>query len=80
MWVDRFGNSKGDRSDAAMVDAPWAVHLPKMVLWAAAEGVKAAAVVLVLQRCAGLVHVCQQNLAATFPAGYADIASNWWQI
>ncbi len=47
LWLDKAGNSKGSRPDATILDAPWMVHLPKLLLWTAGEGIKAAAVVTV---------------------------------
>ncbi len=51
LWLDREGNPKGDRADATLLDAPWAVHTPKLILWAGAEALKATSVHLVLNRC-----------------------------
>ncbi len=41
MWQDRQGNPKGDRADATVLDAPWSIHAPKLVLWATVEILKA---------------------------------------
>lgn len=50
LWLDREGNPKGDRADATLLDAPWSVHAPKLILWAGAEALKATSVHLVLNR------------------------------
>ncbi len=50
LWLDKEGTPKGERSDATVVDAPWWVHAPKLILWAGAEAFKATSVYLVLQR------------------------------
>jgi hypothetical protein len=52
LWLDREGNPKGDRADATLLDAPWSVHAPKLILWAGAEALKATSVHLVLNRLA----------------------------
>ena len=50
LWLDRDGQPRGGRMDATIVDAPWVVHAPKVLLWAAAEAFKAAAIAIILQR------------------------------
>lgn len=50
LWLDGEGNPKGDRADATLLDAPWSVHAPKLILWAGAEALKATSVHLVLNR------------------------------
>ncbi len=52
LWLDPYGQPRGDRPDATLVDAPWIVHAPKLILWAGAEAFKATAVVITLRRCA----------------------------
>ena len=47
LWVDKQGFPKGARTDSSIIDAPWTIHLPKICLWAAAEVVKATAIVLI---------------------------------
>ena len=46
LWLDKAGSSRGARPDATILDAPWAVHLPKALLWAAGEAISAAAAVV----------------------------------
>ncbi len=46
MWQDRHGNPKGDRTDATLLDAPWSIHAPKLLLWVTVEIVKAAQTVM----------------------------------
>ena len=48
LWVDKQGNPKAARTDSCIIDAPWTMHLSKICLWAAAEVVKATAIILVM--------------------------------
>ena len=50
LWLDKDGQPRGGRKDATIIDAPWIVHAPKLLLWAAAEAFKAAATVIILRR------------------------------
>jgi len=45
LWLDREGNPIGGRKDAALLDAPWSVHAPLLLPWAAVEAMKAAQVI-----------------------------------
>ena len=54
LWMDKDGNPKGSRPDAALMDAPWVVHLPKLILWFAAEALKAATITLLINRSGSL--------------------------
>ncbi len=41
-WLDKEGNPKAKSAGSAslVLDAPWTVHLPKMVLWVVTEAVQ----------------------------------------
>ncbi len=56
LWLDKDGQSRAGRSDATIVDAPWIIHAPKLLLWAAAEAFKATAIVIIVRKCASLVY------------------------
>ena len=63
LWLGRDGQPRGGRSDATIVDAPATIHAPKLILWAAAEAFKAAAIVLVNQQCASVSAVLNPPVA-----------------
>ena len=52
LWLGKDGQPRGGRADATLVDAPWAAHAPKLLLWAAAEAFKATAIVVIIRKCA----------------------------
>ena len=63
LWLGKDGQPRSDRADATVIDASWAVHAPKLLLWAAAEAFKATAIVVINRRC-----VSVGLLARTRPA------------
>ena len=49
LWLDKDGQPRGGRMDATIIDAPWIVHTPKLLLWVAGEAFKAVAITVILR-------------------------------